>query len=82
MHGVNAEQKGHLKTYRDTFYCGCPVCAGQGTYIKKITHRLKRRETKQRLHILKQEIDGLGDSHLNYKFSNYEETWTKNMDSC
>jgi len=81
MHGVNAEQKGHSKTYRDTFYCGCPVSAGHGTYVKKLTHKLKRRETKQLLHTLKQEIDAL-TPHLEYQFANNEEAWTTRLDSC
>lgn len=82
MHGVNAELKGHNKLYKNTFYCGCPVCAGHGSYIKKITHRLERRGTKQLLHIIKQEIDTLGGQHLDYQFRNNENLWTQDMDSC
>jgi len=81
MHGTNAEQKGHTKIYKNTFYCGCPVSAGHGTLIKKLTHRKERRENKQILHDLKQEIDSLG-IHLNYHFANNEEAWTRNLDSC
>lgn len=83
MHGINAELKGHPdKTYKYVHYCGCPCDKSDGTFIKKCTHRKERRETKQLLHNLKQEIDSLGNSHLDYRFANNEEVWTINMDSC
>jgi hypothetical protein len=82
MHGVNAELKGHPnKTYRDVFYCGCPGTEMHGTFIKKLTHKKERHETRQLLHILKQDIDGLGN-HLDYQFANNEEAWTTRLDSC
>lgn len=83
MHGKNAELKGHPdKTYKFVYYCGCPGIHNDGTLIKKLTHRKDRRETKQQLHILKQEIDSLGDCFLEYQFANNEDAWTKNLDSC
>jgi len=82
MHGENAELKGHNKIYKDVFYCGCPGTCGHGSYIKKLTHRLKRRETKQLLHTVKQEIDTLGERHLDYQFRNNENLWTKDLDFC
>ena len=81
MHGINAELHGHpgKEYWKSRLH---PQGEEPGRFTKKLTHKKERRETKQLLHILKQEIDILGGSNLEYQFANNEDAWTTRLDSC